>query len=120
MSKTLKPGLSVNLRKYIIRIHKDTLHILGDPEYILLLVNPEDKSVAILPSDRSDSKAHRISRYNLKNNKSFELYSTNLIKNLCGLGTEWKQNGSYKIFGYQVPGQSVVKFKLEEAQEVTK
>lgn len=120
MSKTLKPGMSVNLRKYIIRIHKDTLHLLGDPEYILLLVNPEDKSVAILPSDRSDLKAHRISRYNLKNNKSFELYSTNLIKNLCALGTDWKQNGTYKMSGYQVPGQSVVKFKLEEAQEVVK
>lgn len=120
MNKNLKPGLSVNLRKPLIRIHKDTLHILGDPEYILLLVNPEDKSVAILPSDRSDLKAHRISRYNLKNNKSFELYSTNLVRNLCALGANWKTSGTYKMFGYEVPGQNVVKFKLEEAQEVIK
>ena len=120
MNKILKPGLSVNLRKPLSRIHKDTLHILGDPEYILLLVNPEDKSVAILPSDRSDLKAHRILRYNLKNNKSFELYSTNLVRNLCALGANWKTSGTYKMFGYEVPGQNVVKFKLEEAQEVIK
>lgn len=120
MSKNLKPGLSVNLKKYIIRIHKDTLHIIGDPEYILLLVNPEERTLAVLPSDRSDLKSHRISRYNLLNNKSFELYSTSLIKNLQLLGTKWSANKTYKMKGYQVPGQQVVKFKLEEATEVIK
>jgi len=34
--KTLKPAISVSLKKPLIRIHKDTLHSIGDPEYVLL------------------------------------------------------------------------------------
>ena len=39
---SLKPVLCIDLKKNRIRIHKLTLHMLGDPEYIQLLVNPQD------------------------------------------------------------------------------
>jgi len=119
MNKELKPAISVNLKRPLIRIHKDTLHILGDPEYVLLLVNPQERSIAILPSDRSDVTAHHISKYNLIHKKSFELYSTNLIRNLRVLAQDWLENRTYRMYGYQVQGQQVVKFLMSEAMANT-
>lgn len=75
-NKILKPTILVDLKRPLIRIHKDTLYSIGNPEYILLLVNPTEYSLAILPSDRSDTKAHHISKGSLVNKKSFELYKT--------------------------------------------
>ena len=43
---SLKPVLCIDLKKNRIRIHKLTLHMLGDPEYIQLLVNPQDSMIA--------------------------------------------------------------------------
>ena len=37
MNNDLKLGLSINLKRAIIRVHKNTLRILGNPEYIVLL-----------------------------------------------------------------------------------
>ena len=44
MNKTLKPAILVDLKNPLIRIHKDTLYSIGNPEYILLLVNPKEYS----------------------------------------------------------------------------
>lgn len=115
MTKIFKPAISVNLKRPLIRIHKDTLHLLGDPEYILLLVNPQDRTIAVLPSDRSDVKAHHISKHNLIHNKSFELYSKNLINNLRNLANDWNDNTTYRMNGTQISGKSIIQFKMEEA-----
>ena len=56
----LKPVLCIDLKKNRIRIHKLTLHMLGDPEYIQLLVNPQDSMIAIRKSVRKDYLAHRV------------------------------------------------------------
>ena len=48
-----RPAILIDLKKYRIRIHKNTLRSIGDPNYILLLVNPEEHTLAILRSDRT-------------------------------------------------------------------
>jgi hypothetical protein len=115
MNKVLQPSIVIDLKKPLIRIHKSTLHILGNPEYILLLVNPNERTIAVLPSEREDSKAHHVSKYSLRNNKSFELYSTNLIRNLKILQENWENNGIYKIYGFKIQEQNIVKFNMSEA-----
>ena len=55
-----KEGENFDLKKNRIRIHKLTLHMLGDPEYIQLLVNPQDSMIAIRKSVRKDYLAHRV------------------------------------------------------------
>lgn len=47
-----QPILCIDLKKNRIRIHKLTLHMLGDPEYIQLLVNPCTHMIAIRKSVR--------------------------------------------------------------------
>ena len=46
-----KPTILVDLKKCRIRIHKSTLHSIGEPDHILLLVNPKERTLAILSSD---------------------------------------------------------------------
>ena len=49
-----QPILCIDLKKNRIRIHKLTLHMLGDPEYIQLLVNPDSHMIAVKKSVRQD------------------------------------------------------------------
>lgn len=113
--KNLKPAILVDLKKYLIRIHRDTLRLIGNPEYVLLLVNPNEKILAVLPSNRSDTKAHHISKSSLVNKKSFEIYSTSLMQNLQNISTGWEANKAYRIYGEKVPNQEAIKFSMLEA-----
>lgn len=114
-NKTLKPAISVNLKRPVIRIHKDTLHSIGNPEYILLLVNPKECTLAVLPGDSSDTKAHHICKSSLTNKKSFELYSTALVKNLRNLCKHWEDNNAYRIYGEMISDKAVIRFNMAES-----
>ena len=70
-----QPILSIDLKKNRIRIHKRTLHLLGNPEYIQLLVNPDDRTIAIMKGISSDVLAHRVYYDRIKKGQSCELYS---------------------------------------------
>ncbi len=115
-NKNIKPVISINLRKPVIRISKDTLTSIGSPEYVLFLVNPKDCSLGILPSDKNDVKAHHLSRYS--NRKSLELHSKALIENLKKLCPFWKNTGTYRMEGYSSGNQLLIKFNMAEAVEL--
>lgn len=76
--KMLNPSVSINLRKPVVRINKDTISAIGNPEYIILLVNPEDCSLGVSPGIKNDKRAHCISKYNSSRN-TMELYSKSLL-----------------------------------------
>ena len=114
----VRPAISVDLRKYRIRIHRKTLHSIGDPEYVLLLVNPEERTLAILRSSRSDPRAHHITWASLVNKKSFELYSRSLVESLCDVCRNWKHNQSYRMYGEIIPSEGVARFFMSEAVQL--
>lgn len=120
MNKIFKPGISFNLRKSLIRIHKDTLYSIGNPYYVLLLVNPNERTIAVHPTDSSDTRAHHISRSSIINGKSFEIYSMPLVKNLLELCPNWEQDKTYRIAGEKVPNQAIVIFKMTDAISIYK
>ena len=47
-----QPILSIDLKKSLIRVHRNTLRLLGDPDYIQLLINPNAKMIAIKAGDK--------------------------------------------------------------------
>ena len=115
MNKTLKPGISFNLRKNLIRIHKDTLYTIGNPYYVLLLVNPTERTIAVQPTNSSDTRAHHISKSSVINGKSFEIYSMSFVQNLLELCPDWKLSNTYRIYGEKISSQDIVLFKMTEA-----
>lgn len=114
-NNTARPAILVDLKKYRIRIHKNTLRSIGTPNYVLLLVNPEEHTLAILRSDRSDPRAHHITMISSENNKSFELYSRSLVKKLRDVCSSWQDSQSYRLYGEIIPHEGMARFYMSEA-----
>ena len=112
-----RPAITIDLKRDRIRIYKRTLRSIGDPEYILLLVNPEERTLAILRSDRSDIRAYRLPRVRFNDKQSFELTSKSLVRNLLNLCSEWHDNRLYRVYGEIIPNEGVVQFSLSESIE---
>ena len=110
-----RPVISIDLRKYRIRIHKKTLHDMGDPAYILLLVNPEECTLAILHSNQFDPRAHHITWDSIVNSKSIELYSRALLESICDVCNLLKKNQSYRIYGEIIADESMARFYMSDA-----
>ncbi|MCD7878963.1 MAG: hypothetical protein LUG16_03405 [Candidatus Gastranaerophilales bacterium] len=120
MNNNKIPIISISMTKPAIRIYKETLHQIGNPTHILLLVNPKDYSLAIFPSCKSDVKAHNVEKYMKSNYKSVVLYSTPLIRSLKTLCPEWKNDGTYKFYGEVFPEERVAKFIINKGIEIIK
>lgn len=94
-----QPSLSIDLKKNRIRIHRRTLHLLGNPNYIQILVNPTKQSLVLLPSVSEDHLAHKINWLYLDDpSNSYELYSKALIKTINTLQA-WEPEQIYRIEG---------------------
>ena len=110
-----RPVISVDLKKYRIRIHKNTLHFIGDPDHVLLLVNPEERTLAILSSNNSDPRAQKIIHTSSSNQKCIEFYSRSLVKTLRNLCSYWQDNQSYRLYGKIISNKGVAQFHMDES-----
>ena len=118
VSRMEKPMIVVDFKKDRIRIHNYTRMSLGNPEYIFLLVNPEERTLAILRSDRFIPRAHRISSVSLAGVKPVELYSRSLIRTLRDLCCDWQDHKSYRLYGDIIPSEGIVRFYMPDALPV--
>ena len=116
MTETPNPAvtISVDLKKYRIRIYKSMLRLLGDPTYIQLLVNPDNKCVAIrgvekaVPGDQSE----KIKPQRLMADNSYELYSMSFVKKLISVVGNLEMNCSYRLTGNIVSSHNMAVFSM--------
>ena len=113
--KATQPAISIDFKQNRIRIYKRTLRCIGEPEYILLLINPEELTLAILRSDNTDKNAHRLPRRQFMNKNSFEIHSKPLMSRLLDVCSDWHDNHLYRIHGELIQNESVVQFSLRNA-----
>ena len=104
--------LSIDVKKYRIRVHKSTLHQLGDPSDILLLVNPSTRVVAVKSVDRRTSLnlSHRVPKKKLLSDKSIEIYSKSFIDLLNKLVPGLNDGFCYHMTGNVVPSEQLALF----------
>lgn len=113
------PLIVIDSKNGRIRIHRNTLRLLGDPEYIQLLVNPKRLTLAILPS--RDLKTANIVRWDrIGENQSCELYSKVLIGQLGRICPHWKVDGKYRLYGVCASDGLLIQFDMASAKEVGK
>ena len=107
--------LSVDIKKYRIRIHKATLHLLGDPPYIQLLINPSSSIVALKSVSRSTSKdqAHRVPKKTLRSSNSVEIYSKYFIDKLIELVPDLTDGNCYHMTGTIIPSEKMAAFSFK-------
>lgn len=108
-------AISIDQRKNRIRIYKSLLQLLGFPKYIQLLVNPNNKYVAIkvvekrMPGDQSE----RIKPLELMANDCCELYSKSFIKKLCEVYGTLDPCYTYRLTGKIVRTHNMAVFSLK-------
>jgi len=103
------------MKRNCIRIYKRTLHSIDDPEYIHLLVNPEERTLAILRSDCTDPRSYRLPKARFGNKQCFEIISKSLVMSLLDLCDGWQENCSYRVYGDVASNECVVQFNLEDS-----
>ena len=108
-----RPHMVINFRRNRIAITRKTLKVIGEPEYILLLVNPEERTLAVLRSDATERRAHRIRK--MTGRKCSEICSKGLLKSLLNICDKWQADFSYTIYGDVVQGDGVIKFHIDNA-----
>ena len=109
-----QPILCIDLKKKRIRIHKHTLHMLGDPEYIQLLVNPCTHMIAIRKSVHQDYLTHHVRECYSNIRNSYELYSCELLQTLRQTNSELSNNRSYRIYGAINQKEGLASFSMLE------
>ena len=114
-----KPVISISLkRRKRLRIHKITMKLLNNPEYILILINPSEKIIVIKPSDYTDHLALSVKNNTDRKKHDTEVYSDGLFNQLLLVNPNWKQGKSYRIFGEHIPDQNIVVFRMAESEEI--
>ncbi len=114
-----RPAISFSLKsKKRIRIHKITLKLLNDPDYVLILINPSEKIVVIKPSDYKDHLALPVKSKGDRKRSDSEVYSKGLFNQLLLVNSDWEQGKSYRIFGEHIPEQNIVVFRMTESEEI--
>ena len=110
-----RPAITIDFKKDRIRIYKRTLYSIGTPKFIHLLVNPEERTLAILRSDHSDLGAYRLPQARFKDKQCFEITSKFLMRGLLDLCDNWQDNHSYRVYGDLIPDEGVVQFNLADS-----
>ena len=123
MIEQSNPGvkISIDMKKYRIRFHKSTLHALGDPPYVQLLVNPSQGVVALRAVDRysSGDSIHRVSRKQLQSANSVEIYSMSLVHTLMQVVPHLVDGRVYHMSGELVPSENLALFRFDTLKEYT-
>ena len=114
--------ISVDLKKYRIRIFKALIHQMGDANYVQLLVNPEEMAVALVFAEKESSgdQTHRLSLSTLASDNSVEIYSRPFIDKLCEVVGGLKGGRSYRLTGTAMPAEKVAVFSLKTIVPITK
>ena len=115
-----KPTLTIDLKKRRIRIYKQTLHLLNDPEFIQFFVKPEKKTLAITGGTEDDISPQRIYWTTLTDKKQCcEFYSKRLIAKLEALiNMQSDTNYTYRIYGAVNQRNDRIFFDLNTAEVI--
>ena len=111
--RKLSPTILIDLAKDRIRIHRVTLSALQNPEYILLIVNPAEKSLGIMRSSSEAPGAHKVK---CVGKLCYELYSKSLVQKFREVCPNWLETGKYRMTGNIVPGAMIAQFSMSAAE----
>ena len=98
------------MKKRRVRIHRQTLHLMNDPEYVYIWVNPEDKEIAICSCEERSKDALKV-----PNSKNCDLYSSDLFFTLKKTDLGLAEDKTYRFQGQISKGNKVARFNIKES-----
>ncbi len=99
------------MKKQRIRIHKKTLELLNNPEYVLILVNPHKSAIAVCPTDAGKKDTLKITY----NDSDCEYYSKELMTQLSRLRLCIDRSYTYRIKGKVLNNGRIAIFDMNDA-----
>lgn len=112
------PSICIDLKKSRIRIHQKTLHLLSDPDYIEILVNPSSRCFIIRKATKRKNSHCTITNRLPGGKQCFELYSREFIQEIQTVTNGLKSFRSYKITGKINSERTAAVFSLDNALPV--
>lgn len=107
------------MKKRRIRIYKQTLRLLGDPEYIYFLVNERKRVLGIRASESKDPPAQKIYWEVLEENgQCCEFYSTYFIEKLKTKVIGFEEQRTMKAIGKWNSKMQAIVFDLSSMTPV--
>lgn len=113
-------SISVDLKKYRLRIHRNTLNALCIPKFVQLMINPTDMVIAIIGTEKALPESHKVNLSQLGADNSYELYSKTLINELRALVPNLDAGNSYRFYGRKIGGENIVLFPMTSIQSIDK
>ena len=113
-------SMALDMIRNRIRIHKPTIHLLGDPTLLQLLFDPEDMVVAIVCRDTevSGGQEVRINPRGLKSRNCFEFCSSMFLRKLREVHGGLDANASYRLTGKIIPELRAARFPMSTIQKI--
>lgn len=111
-----QPAIFIDQKRYRIRIYKRTLHMLGDPQFIQLLIHPKEYIIVVRAAAQSDGLTHRVVWKSFIGKQSYELNSKNLVQKIQHACPGWVNGQSYRLFGEIVPSENIAVFDMRKAE----
>ena len=118
MNRLRSPILVVDFKYNIIRIHRSTLVALGNPTYIELIVSPGKGFIGIRSQELQTPTAQKINSESFVLQRSVQLYSTTLVRELLGLNPDWQDEQIYKMEGVLINSEHTVLFDVSASELV--
>ena len=106
--------LSIDLKKYRLRIYRTALKQLGNPAFIQLLISPKDNAIIIMGCEEHIPGGQEIRVVFDKPSTAgtFDIYSKELISRLKKQFTGLDAKGLYRLNGTFRPDDGYVCFPL--------
>ena len=111
-----KPVRTIDYRWNRIRIHKQMLHLLGDPDYIELLVNPDTCAIAVRISSGDSDRSHSVNQAH--KGKCIELHSAYLLRSLQSLSPQLIKGQTYRLYGSVIAAKGIVEFPISTIEQI--
>ena len=113
-------SMALDMKKNRIRIHKPTIHMLGDPTLIQLLFDPEAMVVAIICPENEvpGGQEMRVNPKNIKGENAVEFYSKMFLKKLRAVHGNLDENCTYRLTGTINPELRAARFPMSTMQKV--
>lgn len=111
-------GLLIDLKKRRIRIHRNTMQILGEPSYVMLLVNPKERALALMCSAGEQKCAHKVPAPRKNGRQEYEFYSKDLVHCLSQLNGQWQEPDKYRMKGEYIPNEHMFIFRMDQAERI--
>ena len=110
------PVLTIDLKKKRLRLYKQSLKAIGNPEYVQFLVDPVTHKLVIRSSDEKDWCAQRI-YWTILNDKGqcCEFYSKDLLEMMRLHFFPSDKLRSYRVSGATANRKSLIVFDLNES-----